>query len=105
MTEQKNLGNVIGGHKATLNNPNVSEEAKEHSREVLEEYGVETNDENKTNKTSDTNDTETSDNSETVDGKYLGNVLRGHKAAVNNPRVSEEAKEHSQAVLEEHGAA
>jgi hypothetical protein len=27
---------VAGGHKATINNPNTSEEAKEHSRQVLE---------------------------------------------------------------------
>lgn len=27
---------IAGGHKATLNNPNVSDEAKEHSRQVLE---------------------------------------------------------------------
>jgi len=27
---------VLGGYKATLKNPNVSEEAKEHAREVLE---------------------------------------------------------------------
>ncbi|KAF8629251.1 hypothetical protein AX17_005830 [Amanita inopinata Kibby_2008] len=32
----KNTGNVLGGHKATLSNKNASEEAKEHSREVLE---------------------------------------------------------------------
>lgn len=36
----KNKGNVIGGHKATLKNPNVGEEAKEHSRQVLEENGA-----------------------------------------------------------------
>lgn len=62
MSDQKDQGNVIRGHKATLNNPSlffltpppsslpyyevtntlclqnadVSEEAKEHSREVLE---------------------------------------------------------------------
>lgn len=53
--EIKNVGNVIGGHKvcasntrvsfgslltctqATLKNPNVSEGAKEHSRQVLED--------------------------------------------------------------------
>ncbi|KAI8981148.1 Conidiation protein 6-domain-containing protein [Trametes punicea] len=29
--------NVARGHKAAINNPNVSEEAKEHSRQVLEE--------------------------------------------------------------------
>jgi hypothetical protein len=27
---------IAGGHKANLNNPNTSEEAKQHSREVLE---------------------------------------------------------------------
>ena len=27
---------VAGGHKAAINNPNVPEESKEHSREVLE---------------------------------------------------------------------
>ena len=27
---------VAGGHKAAINNPNVPEETKEHSREVLE---------------------------------------------------------------------
>lgn len=31
-----NPGNVAGGHKANLNNPNTSEESKQHSREVLE---------------------------------------------------------------------
>jgi antitoxin component of RelBE/YafQ-DinJ toxin-antitoxin module len=32
----------IGGHKAALANPNVGEEAKEHSKQVLEEMGVKT---------------------------------------------------------------
>ena len=27
---------VAGGHKATLNNPKVSDEAKQHSKQVLE---------------------------------------------------------------------
>jgi hypothetical protein len=27
---------IAGGHKATINNPNASEEAKENSRQVLE---------------------------------------------------------------------
>ncbi|KAL1748481.1 Conidiation protein 6-domain-containing protein [Schizophyllum fasciatum] len=37
----KNKNNVIGGYKATLNNPNTGEEAKQHAREFLEEHGVE----------------------------------------------------------------
>jgi hypothetical protein len=27
---------IAGGHKANLNNPNTSEESKQHSREVLD---------------------------------------------------------------------
>ncbi|KAF8651516.1 hypothetical protein AX16_004712 [Volvariella volvacea WC 439] len=36
----KNEGNVIGGYKATLKNPNVSEEARQHAEQVLEEKGA-----------------------------------------------------------------
>lgn len=32
-----NAGNVVGGHKANINNPNTSEEAKQHSKEVLDQ--------------------------------------------------------------------
>ncbi|KAI5811906.1 Conidiation protein 6-domain-containing protein, partial [Pyronema omphalodes] len=39
--DAKNLGNVIGGYKATLHNPRVSEEAKERAAHALEELGVE----------------------------------------------------------------
>ncbi|KAI5784329.1 Conidiation protein 6-domain-containing protein, partial [Pyronema domesticum] len=41
VVEEKNLGNVIGGYKATLHNPRVSEEAKERAAHALEELGVE----------------------------------------------------------------
>jgi hypothetical protein len=38
-----NIGNIIGGHKANLSNPNTSEESKQHSLEVIEkELGTET---------------------------------------------------------------
>ncbi|KAL0948973.1 hypothetical protein HGRIS_009073 [Hohenbuehelia grisea] len=38
----KNTRNVIGGHKATIANPKVSDEAKEYSRQVLkDEFDVE----------------------------------------------------------------
>lgn len=33
-----NTGNVVGGYKANLNNPNTSEEAKLNSREVLDQH-------------------------------------------------------------------
>lgn len=56
-----NTGNVIGGHKANLNNPNTSEESKQHSREVLEnEYNGGSNDE--------------SNNSNSDEGKNPNNV-------------------------------
>jgi len=83
--------NVARGHKANLSNPNTSEESKIHSQQVLEELGQD-----------DT--TTTSESPGLIDGKDEGNVLRGHKAALANPRVSEEAKDHSREVLEEHGA-
>jgi len=39
-----NIGNVIGGHKANLHNPNTSEKSKQHSLEVIEkELGTEAN--------------------------------------------------------------
>ncbi|KAI0652381.1 Conidiation protein 6-domain-containing protein, partial [Trametes meyenii] len=34
---EAHVQNVARGHKAAISNPNVSEEAKEHSRQVLEE--------------------------------------------------------------------
>ncbi|KAJ8461877.1 hypothetical protein ONZ45_g18136 [Pleurotus djamor] len=36
---KKRYGNVIGGHKATLKNPNVGEKAKKHSEDVLRDEG------------------------------------------------------------------
>jgi len=35
--EGKKISNIVAGHKAALHNPNVSAEAKEHSRKVLQE--------------------------------------------------------------------
>lgn len=32
-----NDNHIIGGHKAAIHNPNVSAEAKDHSKEVLKE--------------------------------------------------------------------
>ncbi|KAJ3554344.1 hypothetical protein NPX13_g10638 [Xylaria arbuscula] len=68
---------VAGGHKATLNNPNVSDEAKQHSREVLD------------NEFNGGDVPSASDNKD----KNPNNVAGGLKATINNPRVSDEAKE------------
>ncbi|THH12230.1 hypothetical protein EW145_g103 [Phellinidium pouzarii] len=76
-----NIGNIAGGHKANLRNPNTSEDAKDHSRQVLEDLDREY------------------DAFESQ--KNEGNVIGGHKATLKNPRVSEEAKEHSREILED----
>ncbi|EJD03979.1 uncharacterized protein FOMMEDRAFT_155101 [Fomitiporia mediterranea MF3/22] len=88
MQTSKNTGNVAGGYKAALKNPNVSEEAKERSQQALEEMG-------------DSGELQQPDMEA---GKNTGNVIGGHKATLANPRVSEEAKEHSRAVLEDNQA-
>ncbi|KZT30335.1 hypothetical protein NEOLEDRAFT_1125844 [Neolentinus lepideus HHB14362 ss-1] len=84
------LGNVARGHRAAINNPNVSEEAKGHSRQVLSEI----------EKSGEVDDDST--RSSTATG-HEGNVARGHKANLSNPNTSEESKERSEQVLEELG--
>jgi len=83
----KNLGNVVGGYKAALHNPNVSEEAKEHAEEMIEKL------EGDAPRKSD-------NGSENLEGKDLGHVIGGYKATLSNPNVSEEAKEHAEKMLE-----
>lgn len=79
-----NVGNIVGGHKANLNNPNTSEESKQHSKEVLEQEFNGGNVEKSTEKNPQ-------------------NVAGGLKATVNNPQVSEEAKESAKERLKEMG--
>jgi len=83
-----NPGNVVGGHKANLNNPNTSEESKQHSREVLE------------GELSDVQTGTTND-----EGKNPNNVAGGLKATLKNPNVSDEAKQSAQERLEGMGQA
>ncbi|UNI18517.1 hypothetical protein JDV02_004781 [Purpureocillium takamizusanense] len=68
---------IAGGHKATLNNPNASDEAKQHSRQVLD------------NEFNGGDVPKSGDNED----KNPGNVAGGLKATLKNPNVSEEAKE------------
>ncbi|KAJ9632056.1 hypothetical protein H2203_000457 [Taxawa tesnikishii (nom. ined.)] len=78
-----NPGNVVGGHKANLNNPNTSEEAKQHSKEVLD---------------NEFNGGNVSSNSD--EGKNPNNVAGGLKATINNPNTSQEAKDSAKERLE-----
>ncbi|KAH7631424.1 putative conidiation-specific expression protein [Sordaria sp. MPI-SDFR-AT-0083] len=87
----KDPENVLRGHKATLNNPQQSDAAKEHSKQVLENAD-EPYDQS-------SSDTKTTDQGE----KDPGNVARGLKAAISNPGVSEEAKESAKEKLKSLG--
>ncbi|KAF8626856.1 hypothetical protein AX15_004676 [Amanita polypyramis BW_CC] len=88
-TESKNPNRVAGGYKATMANPNTSDEAKQSARERLEEMEPELESHHKRVAVED------------VSGKNTGNVIGGHKANLNNPNTSQEAKEHSRQILEQ----
>ncbi|EPQ58868.1 conidiation protein 6 [Gloeophyllum trabeum ATCC 11539] len=77
----KDISSVARGHKAAISNPHVSEETKEHSRQVLEELAE-------------------SGELDSAESKNA-NVVRGHKANLANPHTSEESKDRSEKVLDE----
>ncbi|KAH8120294.1 hypothetical protein DFH11DRAFT_1873514 [Phellopilus nigrolimitatus] len=82
-----NPGNVAGGHKANLKNPNTSDQSKQRSAEVVDDL----------QSSGQYDDTFSSQKNE-------GNVLGGHKATLKNPNVSGDAKRHSEQVLEDNSA-
>ncbi|KIL68933.1 hypothetical protein M378DRAFT_158083 [Amanita muscaria Koide BX008] len=86
--DSKNPNRVAGGYKATLNNPNTSDEAKHSARDRLDEMQPEL--ENRQERI----------DADSTAGKNPGNVIGGHKANLKNPQTSEEAKEHSRHVLD-----
>ncbi|KAI9883922.1 MAG: hypothetical protein M1823_004292 [Watsoniomyces obsoletus] len=75
--------NKIRGYKATLSNPNVSEEAKSNARQALKQLG------------------DDSQQGEDDDGKDPNRVAGGLKAAISNPGVSEEGKKEAQKKLDQ----
>ncbi|ORY31369.1 Conidiation protein 6-domain-containing protein [Naematelia encephala] len=83
---------VAGGHKAAINNDSVPQESKEHSKKVFNEMDE-----------SDEGSEEVPQVDKDDNSKNENNVIGGHKATLSNPRVGEEAKEHSRQVLQEHG--
>ncbi|KAI5778300.1 hypothetical protein EDC01DRAFT_791066 [Geopyxis carbonaria] len=84
-----NPANIIGGHKATLKNPNASEEAKAHSREVLDR---------------EFDGGDTAKYSTARKGEHNPkNIEGGLKAAINNPNTGEEARERAKERLGEQG--
>ncbi|WVO13453.1 hypothetical protein L204_101069 [Cryptococcus depauperatus] len=91
MSSEQHQHHVVGGYKATLNNPRVSEEAKAHASEVIQEYekhGEAAIADIDSKKPADSGD------------QHENHVNGGYKATLNNPNVSKEAKEHARKVLE-----
>ncbi|KAG9014541.1 hypothetical protein FRB95_007222 [Tulasnella sp. JGI-2019a] len=83
---------VAGGYKATISNPNTSEEAKVHAREMLAQMGAEFQDGN-------------TGTMSYQDETHNNRVIGGYKAALNNPNVSHEAKQRAETILSEQGVA
>ncbi|KAJ9648939.1 hypothetical protein H2201_002020 [Coniosporium apollinis] len=71
------------GHKANLSNPNTSEASKENSRQALEDLGG-----------------EDAFFGKKEGKKNPGNVAGGLKATINNPQVSDEARQAAQEKLD-----
>ncbi|KAK7692804.1 hypothetical protein QCA50_004438 [Cerrena zonata] len=124
---------VAAGLKATINNPNVSEGAKENAAERLEHMGgahTETggNGGDHSNRSlagykatlSNQNTSEAAKAharevleaagytmeraADVPEDEHEKRVLVGYKAALHNPRVSLEAKQHAEEFLQQHGA-
>ncbi|KAJ8453581.1 hypothetical protein ONZ45_g19658 [Pleurotus djamor] len=122
-THEKNAANVIGGLKAAMHNPNVSDEAKQHAAERLEEMGasvegtttstasgyssgeyITKEDINYAREILEAAGYHVERSAETTEAEHQTRVLAGYKAAMHNPNVSKEAKEHARQYLKEHGA-
>ncbi|KAJ4310690.1 hypothetical protein N0V84_010838 [Fusarium piperis] len=95
---------IAGGHKATINNPNTSQEAKEHSKKVLEEEfnGGDGKDPHLQTVKPDLTCTSVPKAGDTKE-KNPGNVAGGLKSTLSNPNASEEAKESAKERLNKMG--
>ncbi|KAF8352113.1 Conidiation protein 6-domain-containing protein [Amanita rubescens] len=126
----KDPSRVAAGLKAAVHNPRVSEEAKESASERLHEMGEDVEPTKET--TSMLTPTSLGGNfclltrrqrhatekrhaeerrqaeekrhaeEQMMEGKTESRVMGGYKATLKNPRVSPEAKEHAEEVLEQH---
>ncbi|KAG8822922.1 hypothetical protein FRC19_004970 [Serendipita sp. 401] len=90
---------VLGGYRATLANPNVSDAAKAHARAMLEMAGADV----RTQKERSLNEG-TNKQGKGADA-HLARQLGGYKSALKNPNVSPEAKAHARNMLAQHGIA
>ena len=90
---EKNPDYVARGIKATIHNPNVSSEAKDHAAQQLEDMGGREREAPEREEPSGHLEHE----------KNPDYVARGLKAAIHNPNVSAGAKDHAAQQLEEMG--
>ncbi|THH17875.1 hypothetical protein EW146_g3031 [Bondarzewia mesenterica] len=88
MVEHKDPSRVAAGLKATLHNPNVSQEAKMQAEQRLEQMGaLEHEPHHGRHAESET------------EHQHDNRVLGGYKATLNNESTSEEAKAHAREIL------
>lgn len=80
--------NALRGYKATINNPRVSDEAKQHAREIIDALG---------------GDEPRTEMKQFDREKDQTRVAGGLKAATQNPRNSEAGKNRAQEKLEHMG--
>ncbi|KAI4086072.1 MAG: hypothetical protein LQ348_002703 [Seirophora lacunosa] len=97
-----NPGNIVGGHKANLNNPSMSNRAPTGSQNHLT-FVSDTSEESKQHSKDVLDNEFAGGNVEKSDGKNPQNVAGGLKATVNNPQVSQEAKDSAQERLKDMG--
>ncbi|KAF8534955.1 Conidiation protein 6-domain-containing protein [Trichophaea hybrida] len=125
--DHRDPSHVLAGHKANLHNPNTSTESKAHSLAVLSQHASPPEPSSATYTITTDQPPVTAHNSHSqpkaedivnpgqpvivegsrpviIEEKNLKNVVSGYKAALSNPRVSEEAKKRAEEVLEELGA-
>ncbi|KAF7173752.1 hypothetical protein CNMCM5623_006004 [Aspergillus felis] len=84
-SEGRDPENVMRGYKATLRNPNVSDQAKQHAQQELDRY-------------ESGQATSTSE-----DERHASNVKRGLKAATHNPNVTDMGKKQARDKLQAMG--
>ncbi|KAK4053591.1 hypothetical protein OIO90_003830 [Microbotryomycetes sp. JL221] len=88
---EKDYSHVISGYKATLHRQGVSEEARQHAQEMLTEL-------EKSHQASIGQGATHEHHS-----RHYKNVVRGLKASLHNPHVSDEAKQGIKQRLHEMG--
>lgn len=96
---QEHNNRVLGGYRATLANPNVSDAAKAHARAMLEQAGADL----RTQKERNLQDGASGKGNSKSPDAHLARQLGGYKSALKNPNVSPEAKAHARHMLAQHG--